>query len=71
MKILWVKELIKVSNKPRYLYYFKIGNKILASRSKGVNKKRRPEYIILDTIPYTYDDIEFSGSQFFNIDRDV
>ena len=62
MRIYWTR--IKADN-IRYVYYFKDEEgKMTAAVSKVINKKRRPEYIFLRSIPYRCD-INFSKSRFF------
>ena len=62
MKVYWTR--IRIESRPGYVYYFKGNNKMSAIFIKGVNKKRRPEYLFLNSVPYTCD-IEFSESRVF------
>jgi hypothetical protein len=62
MKVYWTR--IRIESRPGYVYYFKGNNMMTAIFIKGVNKKRRPEYLFLNSVPYTCD-IEFSESRVF------
>lgn len=65
MKVYWTRTETYAST--GYIYYFKSSNWMRAKLLKGKNKKRRPEYIFLSSIPYYTRDVDFSDFRFFEI----
>ena len=65
MKVYWAR--VETYASTGYIYYFKSGNQMRAKLLKGKNKKRRPKYIFLSSIPYYTRDVDFLDSRFFEI----
>ena len=70
--VLWVEEkrYSKVRNKFFKVYYFRHQQSVRYSKAFFGNKRKRLAKIFKSSIWYPFEDIGFSGNQFFMIDAD-